>query len=293
MEQSTFATGMNINHDVYFNELSMQPFCVEEEMHVRIQNFAKVLKQCCQLGFKKVRYEEAFSSIMVSDEQSLENYCCKFQKNPKLNTAIGLLLSTQRRPYIEPGSPQENDFLLNDYKIIVGGTAVEGYGMTSAYLAKAFSVGFASSEVWKDCCFSIRCNNIREDEKEDMVFCITRISHFDEDVFVTWFVEHFIVLYDKRTIEPFCHLRDDHGKNELEAFARKIMKEDFVIEIVNSLPFNSKSSKFIERTDVKSGIIELRLTDTDCGLGIAVRTVAKNKIQIAYFAKLLNDKYHR
>ena len=284
---------MNGVQEVFFNELSLQPFCGIEEMHNHVREFASVLRHCVELGYRKVRYEHDFSSIMISAKQSLADYCYEFNRRPDLNTAINLMLSMQCRPYIPAGTQPETKYLENDYEIEIGLEKLAGFGMTAAYLSNSFAVGFCSSPKWeKQCCFVIRIQNSTETHQINKVFCLSNAQHFDDDDFVNWFVSHHSVAYVKRGKEPFCHLRNDHGKKVLEDFARRIMKEDFVEGIVNSLPFNPKASRFVESMD-ENGLINLRLTDTDYGFGLAVQTVGRNKIQITYFAKRLNEKYRR
>jgi len=277
--------------NVFFNELSLQPYCCESEMRGRILLYAGVLKRCGELGHKKVLYEHDFSNISISNEQKLSEYCYKNFRDPELNTAINLILTTQKHPYIEDDSIQEKNFVENEYKILFDKEWFWGYGLTAAYLNGSFSVGFCSCETWENSCFSV---NIKENNKEknDKVFCISRLEHFDDDGFIKWYISCHELQYTKRENVGVYNLRDDHGKDVLEIFSKKLLKEDYVLEIVNSLPFKPQATNFIEEIR-ENGIICIRLTKTDRGLGLAVRTVGENKLQTNYLAKLIEKKYNK
>lgn len=278
-------------NDVFFNELSLMPYCTIEELHERMLQYADVLRYCGELGHTKIRYESEFSSIMVSKEQNLADYCYQNAHNPEMHSVVNLILITQHQPYIDPDSEQEDDFIVNDYVVEVGDSFVLGYGMTAAFLYDSFSVGFCSSESWAKYNYSIYKRIDDRLVSFGNVYCLSDSVCFEDDSFVNWYVGCHEVAYSKRNQEPTCHLSNDHhGKNILKSFSEKIMKEDFVVGIINSLPYDSKAVNFVEKMR-DDGIINLRLIDTDLGLGIAVQTTGTNKIQTAYLASLLDKKY--
>ncbi|MCU0544434.1 MAG: putative CRISPR-associated protein [Oscillatoriaceae cyanobacterium Prado104] len=85
-------------------------------------------------------------------------------------------------------------------------------------------------------------------------------------------------------------LRDDHGKDVLQAFAEKIRRSNYVKEIINSLPFNSKQIDPIRRTK-HDGTIEFVLTWTDRGLGLCIQTTGRNLAETNTIALHLAKKY--
>ncbi|OAB60901.1 CRISPR-associated protein, partial [Leptolyngbya valderiana BDU 20041] len=54
-------------------------------------------------------------------------------------------------------------------------------------------------------------------------------------------------------------LRDDHGKDKLQDFSKKLCRSPYVKQIVNSLPFNPKQVDPIRRT-TEEGLVEFVLT---------------------------------
>lgn len=86
------------------------------------------------------------------------------------------------------------------------------------------------------------------------------------------------------------NLRDDHGKDILEAFAKKIRRSSYVKKIVNSLPFNSSQINPIRRT-YPNGIVEFVLTWEDKGLGLCIQTTGRNLAETNSIALHLKKEF--
>jgi putative CRISPR-associated protein (TIGR02619 family) len=85
-------------------------------------------------------------------------------------------------------------------------------------------------------------------------------------------------------------LRDDHGKDTLQAFAKKIRRSPYVQKIINSLPFNPRRIDPIRRT-YPDGKIEFVLTWTDPGLGICLQTTGRNLAETTAIALHLKSEF--
>jgi putative CRISPR-associated protein (TIGR02619 family) len=83
---------------------------------------------------------------------------------------------------------------------------------------------------------------------------------------------------------------DQHGKDELKALAEKLCQSPFVVEVVNSLPYNSELSNPIRKIK-DDGKIELVMTKTDAGYGLCVQTTGRNKKETGAIARILVEKY--
>lgn len=86
------------------------------------------------------------------------------------------------------------------------------------------------------------------------------------------------------------HLRDDHGKDILQAFSKKVCYSPYVKKIINSLPFNPKRTQPILGT-TDNGIVEFVLTWTDAGLGICIETTGRNKAETNTIALHLQKQF--
>lgn len=85
-------------------------------------------------------------------------------------------------------------------------------------------------------------------------------------------------------------LRDDHGKDILQKFSRKICRSPYVKKIINSLPFNPKQTNPILNT-TRDGIVEFVLTWTDAGLGLCIQTTGRNKAETNSIALHLKENF--
>lgn len=74
-------------------------------------------------------------------------------------------------------------------------------------------------------------------------------------------------------------LRDDHGKDILQAFAEKVCRYPYVKKVINSLPFNPRQTNPIRRT-YPNGVVEFVLTWTDAGLGLCIQTTGRNLAEV-------------
>ncbi len=86
------------------------------------------------------------------------------------------------------------------------------------------------------------------------------------------------------------NLRDDHGKDVLQAFAEKIRRSTYVKKIINSLPFNPKCPNPILRAH-PNGIVEFVLTWTDKGLGLCIQTTGRNQAETNSIALHLEKEF--
>lgn len=97
----------------------------------------------------------------------------------------------------------------------------------------------------------------------------------------------------RTTIKPQdkkIHLRDDHGKDVLMHWSKRLVNSPYVEEIINSIPFNPRTTEPI-RTTTDDGLLELVLTKTDAGYGMVVKTTGKNKRETEEIARILKERY--
>lgn len=86
------------------------------------------------------------------------------------------------------------------------------------------------------------------------------------------------------------NLRDDHGKDIIQAFSERICYSPYVKKIINSLPFNPKRTNPIRRT-TENGVVEFVLTWTSAGLGICIETTGRNLAETNTIALHLQKEF--
>lgn len=95
---------------------------------------------------------------------------------------------------------------------------------------------------------------------------------------------------DTPSDQKIINIRDDHGKDTLEKFAKKLCNSPYVIKVINSLPFNPQQKTPIRRSKT-NGIIEFVLTRTDAGLGICIQTTGRNLAETNTIALHLQEEF--
>lgn len=85
-------------------------------------------------------------------------------------------------------------------------------------------------------------------------------------------------------------LRDDHGKDMLLAFARRLLRSRYVVGVINSLEFHPKSRRFV-KSCTADGIVELVLNWTDAGYGLAVQTTGRNLSETEEISRRLDADF--
>lgn len=85
-------------------------------------------------------------------------------------------------------------------------------------------------------------------------------------------------------------LRDDHGKDILLDFSKRLVRCPYVIGVINSLPFNPYERRFIKRV-YSDGLIEIVLPWTDEGYGVVVKTTGRNIRETEKIGEIINEKY--
>ena len=275
-----------------FNDLSIQPLCSnEQEVIERFSKFAQVLSFCSDLGIKRFRIDESFRNLPITTDKHVYDY---FSDN-RTSTDVMFILSMVRKPYIPDDTPEIAKYVNCDIKLQKDHAFIDAYGLSCAYVSDSFSVGFPSETFWSErYLFDLKIHNDLDNTyKEDKVFCISDICHFEEQAIIEWYVSNYGVVSKKvsmsSSMDDLINLRKDHGRDKLARFARIIIKEPYVKRIVNSIAFDSHAKSFIESVD--ENLINLRFVNSNKGYGMVVETSANNKLLNLYYAEDLRQKY--
>lgn len=275
--------------DLFFNELSVIPLCRDKtEAYLRVDQFLYAYRCANEFNYNKIRFHVGMDSVELSNEYSLSDYCSE----PKNRTKATLLRGLYRYPFIDAHSYEERNYILNYFHLKRGEEYIEPYGLAAAYLYSTLGIGFISEPFWYDCKFDLVITG--EAETTGVVFCISKPEHID-DSDLREFIEYSSPLeLEESDILPenkIIELRDDHGKDILLKFSKRIVQSPYVIEIINSLPYNPYHRKFIKKV-FPNGNVEVVVTSTDKGLGIIIKTTGRNKRETEEIAKILESVFN-
>lgn len=277
-----------------FNDLSIYPLCVSnEEMDERVSSFMDVLEFCGFLGFRKVRMDRSVGKLELMHGYFLKDYL--FQNAKGNQNGVQLILNMLKPPYIDEGTVSEERYMTHTARFKKGDQNIEAEGLSCAFFSESFAVGFASEAFWKnDCSFKLSVTVDETKKKcERRIFCISCVGHFKKEDFIQWAVGNLDLQFrpSEKSIESKrVNIRHDHGEDKLNQFASVIKKEPYIIEVVNSLPFEHNCRK-MTRLRGKDGLIDIRMLNTKEKIGIVVRTTARNEMEALYLAADIERKY--
>lgn len=253
-----------------------------------------------ELSYSKTLSREILSNIIECRNAMQEKNItvCRMSHNMKSS----LLLSLQKIPGIPKQtinnffyaffhSPFEKDDMSQEIedeflycKYLYNGKVAEGLGWAEIYKTLSFSL--LSSDEWDAPTLKIQKGDVEVD-----VHNVSRAEHVEQNA--DWLLQ-----FEKLTecqISPKdkqCHLKDDHGKDKLQAFWEKISENPYVEGCINSLPFNPDCKKFIKQV-YPDGKIEIVLVKADAGYGMIIQTTGKGQYQTQKIADMLLKKYGR
>ena len=288
--------------DIFFNELS----AVTQNdgsitLDARVKTFALLIRKCYQeLKFEKVRYPLELQKVYIEEGLTLYQFC---HQRGRDNDMI-LILSSSRYPYIDDDDTKGNEFVESRYEVEIDGLRSESNGFACACLHDSFCVGFPSTR------FTSTVNPIytvyitrpnSEQPEERLCYSLSNENDVIIEEFQTWAVAQglkIITPTPRSETAPRGTInlgtRGHHGTDDLTEFAKVILKDKYVLNIVHSLP-NHPSTTFFHGTVPLNGrmVINVTLYKTEPGYSMAVETTAKDEFEAKWIARRLDEMYYK
>lgn len=256
--------------EIYGNELSITEEVFEK--YENIKNLADVYKGLAEYGI---------SSCRVSNE-ALNQIYGYLSSNPEKRNILSFVYSFLHSPFdtdevVEYCAEEyvSHSWMFNNMECI---------GLAYAYIMDSMTISIGA-DGWEP---------IIQISKDAELIGVRNATNKEQ------LSNHFVWLESLKKIElvetavlpsvKVIKLRDDHGKDLLLDFSKRICNCPYVIGIINSLPFNPRERNFIHkvRTD---GVVECVLCWTDRGYGLAVQTTGRNLRETEKIADILMNKY--
>ncbi len=279
--------------DLIFNELTISPLAPDfGEVFQRVKQFISTYKERHSFFNKRIRLETYMGDLQLTDGMSLQQFC---NETPQSRTLGSVLLGLGKHPFIDEDTPEEGRYIENRYVICYNGNEKESIGLAAAYLKDTICIGFESEKYWKKIEHQIIISNKDEVVCTPIILSVSEPQHFKSLIMKKWLEKHQPVSLVKSSLESGekpINLCNDHGKDVLDRFSKRLRMSPYVTAIVNSLPFNPNQRDFIKSVDA-NGLIEIVLTHTDKGLGIAVQTTGRNFLESKAIAEILKSSYSR
>jgi len=277
--------------DLIFNELTETPLAPDfSEAFKRVKQFLHTYKKRPSIFDKRIRLETYIGNLQLTDAMSLQDFC---NETPQSRTLGSLLLGLGKHPFIDEDSSEEDQYIQNRYILRYNGNEKESIGLAAAHLNDSICIGFEAEEYWKEVEHQIVISNEGGVVCTPIVLSVSDPDHFKSLAVEEWLERHqpvSLVESSLESSEKSINLRNDHGKDVLLRFSKRLRTSCYVTSIVNSLPFNPKQRDFIKSVNA-NGLIEIVLTHTDQGLGIAVQTTGRNLQETQTIAEILKSSY--
>jgi len=280
--------------DLIFNEISANYLTNSDyEAKKRMPDLCDVCKKAKENGFSHLRVERKFQTYSLKKGYTIVDWLNDRSISP---TQKSIFLSYRRFPYIEESDESaettfiEKYYYLNEVgELIFNGKETEGLAV--AYIYDTIAVSFPVNEVWQKVYIKLTEKD-HEIEREVEVRHVSLLEHFESHKnFIEANKEIVLQETELSPYEKTIHLRDDHGKNILTDFAKRLINSSYVVEVINSLPFNSKEGNFIRKT-YPDGKIEIVLIWTEKGYGLIIQTTGRNHRETEKIAQVLEEKYY-
>ena len=278
--------------ELIFNELSLQPLI--DNVHVAnllVENLIKTYSQARSRGFKKIRFHKVFEEIVLLEDYTFSDWL----NNTTNRTLKDLVLSAKIYPFlIEEDERAENEYLQRRYyfenEFI---EKVEPQGLTAAIIYETLAISLATHDYWKQHHLQVFVTG------ENLGISLVKVNNVCEaSGFESLIIQNFVASISTPVLKPSVlafnqkeiHLRDDHGKDKLDKFGKKLLQSEYVVCVINSLPFNPKATNLIRKT-YADGKVELVLYWEDKGYGLVIQTTGRNIHETNLIAKMLADEY--
>jgi hypothetical protein len=280
--------------ELIFNELSIQPACGDVyAANLLVEKLIQTHAKAKALGLKKIRFHQVFEEIELMKGFTFRDWL--FQTNNR--TFKDLLLAAKVYPSInEEDEWAENEYLKSRYFFENEFVArTEPQGLAAAIIYETLAISLPTHEYWRkeNLPVFVADENLEGDLTIKNVWNVCEATSFDSPVILDFIGRMTTPVLISSTIAPAdktMHFRDDHGKDKLEIFGRRLLLSEYVVSIINSLPFNPKATNLIRKT-YADGKIEMVLYWEDKGLGLVVQSTGRNIHETKAIAEILVQKF--
>lgn len=208
--------------ELNFNELSLFHKASSEAKAVSIlQKFVLLCKKTKEQKFVKLNTENTFWTSLLFDRFNILELSNKISKPQK-----SFLLSYIRKPYLtENETEHDEQYILNNYSLAEKSVSElyqkEVVGLAYSFLQKTLSISLCTHSLWHK-----KEIEIYEDNTSSLRKC--KVRHACNlntlEIYKDWLESNQPIVLRTTNKSPDSKpikLRDDHGKDTLEAFAKK------------------------------------------------------------------------
>jgi len=280
-----------------FNELSFLEYKNSYELFDNFVAMGNLFNKAKDIyGFTHLLFPMKLSILQATHEQKFGEWLGGLNTTEKNR----ICATISKRPFTEDYLGDKKDETLKYFFESSDLNIEQEYcdGLATADIMDIPSISLMHHEIWKNEKLEIfketeETDNpesvfVRNVATEEILFC-ENFKSFCESISNIELLPTALSYEEKKRN---IHFRDDHGTDILQKFAEKIIRNDYVEGVVNSLPFNSKTSLFVKRV-YKNGLIEIILHWEDAGFGMVLKTTGRNYRETEAIANILKNEFDR
>lgn len=283
--------------ELVFNEISFLPFANNEVvLKEQFINMLKLYDKTKELyGYKHLIFPSTIGETKVTADKTFVQWAYAIPHQGDKNKILSVPFV---RPFANDVLEEKVKELHKFYYLNEEAGINEEYciGLPTAYLKEKVAISLATHKCWVTS--EIVFKEIINDDLETKDVSVNNISdeaHLAEDRIKDELMYSGKLDIQETAIDPekkAVALRDDHGKDKLKAFSKKVLKSKHVVSVINSLPFNPTDINLI-RQIYPDGKIELVLHWESAGYGIVIQTTGRNFRETEAIAEILKKEFDK
>ena len=282
--------------ELIFNEISFQPYTDNEHtLKTRFLDLLHVFGIAkSEYGFSHLVFPSNIRDLNVTPTLTFYEWAYAITHQGDKNK----ILSAVKKPFTNEVLAEKSTELSKYYYKNDGVGITETYcsGLATSHVLGLLNASLSSSPIWDNNKIEFdQIINVDFKTEKVSVFNISKGEHFEEKE-IKQFIEYLgdikLIKTDIVPTAKAISLREDHGKDKLIAFAKKLVLFEYIVSVINSLPFNSRAINLIKEV-YSDGKIELVLYWEDKGIGLIVQTTGRNFRETEEIAKLIKKEFDR
>ncbi len=282
--------------NLLFNETSFQPYVDDEyQLKTLFLELLKILDLAKKdYSFKHIVFPSNIRDIKVTSTKTFYEWAYDITHQGDKNK----ILSVVKRPFVNDVLAERVDDLSKFYYKNQQAGIPETYcsGLATAYVLESLCTSLSSTFFWNE--NTIEFHKIINDNFETEIVTAVNISkeeHFAKDeikLAIEYLGDVYLEISNDHPQNKAISLRDDHGKDKLLTFAKRLVTSKYVVSIINSLPFNPRAVNLIKEVH-QDGKIELVLYWEDKGIGLIIQSTGRNYRETKEIAKIIKKEFDR
>lgn len=274
--------------DLIFNELSFRDLSTDlYNAKVRMSILLHVCKEGREIGMNRLAVRPDFREQYLFANYSVTDW---LNDSSVSFTLKNLLLAIVRYPYIDSNDQHIETQFISSYTFLASEDTVTE-GLAVAYLYNTIAISLSSAEIWSSNEIALKFSGEGFEDQRISVKHASQTDHIkSHQEWIGRRVGIKLVVTELNFSNKEINLRDDHGKDVLQNFSRKIVRSQYIVKVINSLPFNPRETNFI-RSCSPDGKIEIVLVRSDQGLGLVIQSTGRNLSETQEIAKLLEHEF--